>query len=99
MFESILHIHTVKSFNLQNRLVNTFDSLLFRYSTYNYIVLFFKTCVYRELRSTAISIGSVFCLSEVVQIIMFAIMLRFGAFIVALPSEHKLHANFLNILV
>ena len=53
----------------------------------------------RELRTVAIMIGFVFSLSEVLQIIMFAIMLRFGAFIVTFPSEHKLHTNFLNVLV
>ena len=53
----------------------------------------------REPGSVAVFIGFVIAIAEAVQILMFAITLRFGAFIVALPSEHKLHTNFLNVLV
>ena len=61
------------------------------------LLIFATLC--REPYSNAISFGFVFAMAEVVQILMFAIVLRFGAFLVTLPSEHKLHANFLNILV
>ena len=55
--------------------------------------------MFREPLSVAISIGFVFAVAVVVQFLMFAIMLRFGAYMVALPIEHRFHTNFLNILV
>ena len=55
--------------------------------------------IYREPRNVAIFIGFIYAVAEVVQIIMIAIMLRFGAYLVALPSQHRFHTNFLNVLV
>ena len=55
--------------------------------------------MFREPLSVAIFIGFVFAVAVVVQVLMFAIMLRFGAYMVALPIEHRFHTNFLNILV
>lgn len=99
MFESILHIRTVTSFNLQNRFVEFFQSLLSRscISIHKLCVYYFCKC--REPSKRSVWVGLTCALVEVVQILKFAIVLRFGAYLVTLPSEHRFHTDFIKVFV
>ncbi|XP_065884365.1 ATP-dependent translocase ABCB1-like isoform X2 [Dysidea avara] len=85
MFESIVHIHTVKSFSLQKTLIQIFANHL--------------TSKNSEIGKLHITLGIVYGTNEVCQFAIAGIMVRFGAFLVSVPNEHKFHATLVNILV
>ena len=60
------------------------------------IVFFF---LHREVLKSNITLGVIYGIVEVCQFVICAIVVRFGAFIVSVPREHKFHTNFVNILV
>ena len=62
----------------------------------SFIVFFF---LHRDVLKSNITLGVIYGVIEVCQFVICAIVVRFGAFIVSVPREHKFHTNFVNILV
>ena len=52
-----------------------------------------------EIGKLHITLGIVYGTNEVCQFAIAGIMVRFGAFLVSVPNEHKFHATLVNILV
>ena len=57
------------------------------------------TLYYSGIKKSSIMFGALYATVEVSQFIISAIMIRFGAFLVSLPDDHKFHSNFINVLV
>ncbi|XP_065884220.1 ATP-dependent translocase ABCB1-like [Dysidea avara] len=85
MFESILSIRTVVSFSLQKKLMQVYTNALTPYKS--------------GIKKSSIMFGALYGAVEVSQFIITAIMIRFGAFLVSVPDEHKFHTTFINVLV
>lgn len=103
MFEAILYIRTVTSLNLHNKLADTYKHYLTSCTRWYYIMwrshdaLNIINC--RDRKRYSVILGLVYALVEIIQFLMFAIMLRFGAFLVSLPEQHKFHTNFIHVFV